>query len=112
MDTSDAARLDFLQQRSNQDVNLQDLNQLVRHPGSDNFAKREKASAQLFSIGLRALPALRGTMADTDQEVANRAKKCIEKIERDSNGGTPSTIVRLMQRRPDGSGEALLQYLS
>ena len=55
---------------------------LVAQLGSDNFDEREKASADLETIGDPAYDALRQALKSTDEEVHKRAEILVGKIER------------------------------
>jgi hypothetical protein len=53
------------------------LEELVKKLGAEDFKAREAAQAALRAEGYRALPILRGHLADKDQEVAGRARKLV-----------------------------------
>lgn len=57
------------------------IGKLVGELGSDDFQKRENASAELVRIGRPALDALRQAAKSPDAEVAQRAAAAVEKID-------------------------------
>ena len=58
------------------------IEQLIEKLGGDDFADREKASAELDAIGAPALGALRKATASKDVEVSKRSADLIAKIEK------------------------------
>jgi HEAT repeat protein len=85
---------------------------LIRRLGDEDFAARERASADLAALGTLALPQLREAVSDKDPEVARRAKACVGRIEREPAHRLPAAAVRLVAlRKPAGAAEALLAYL-
>jgi HEAT repeat protein len=62
-----------------------DVPALIKKLGTDDFAAREEASAQLVRTGSRAVQALRDATQSKDPEVAQRAQKCWDAIERRLN---------------------------
>jgi HEAT repeat protein len=110
--TDGASLLEFLRKRSAFDDDLQHLHRLVKQLGSGKFAEREEASAKLVTLGLVALPALRQTRQDKDEEVARRAKECVEEIEKQTRVSLPMAAVRrLLKLQPAGTIEALIRFL-
>src|SRR5262249_12231147 len=57
------------------------VRRLIRAMGDDRFRAREHASAQLASLGTRAVPLLRVALSNQDLEVARRAERCLDTIE-------------------------------
>jgi HEAT repeat protein len=58
------------------------IKMLVAQLGSEDFQERQEAQRKLLDLGLDALPRLREAMRSGDPEVARRAAKCVEEIER------------------------------
>jgi HEAT repeat protein len=80
--------------------------------GAEDFAVREKGSADLKTLGEVALPELRVAAAGTDPEIARRAKELLDEFEKDHLPPLPSSSLRLLTlRRPSGLMEAILGYL-
>jgi HEAT repeat protein len=85
---------------------------LIGKIGSEDFATREGATKELFALGRICLPQLREAAKSKDAEVARRAKRLIDRIEREPAHHLPAAVVRLLAvRKPTGSVEALLAYL-
>ncbi len=85
---------------------------LIRQLGDPAFAVRERASAELVACGLPAIGPLRQAQADADVEVARRAERCLERIERVPSGALTAAAARLIARRkPAGTIGVLLAYL-
>ena len=80
--------------------------------GSSDYASRESASRELFSLGRRSLPQLREAVKNGDPEVSRRAKQSIKQIELEPAHRLPVAVVRLLAvRKPVGAVGALLAYL-
>lgn len=106
-----AALLDFFRQRTLTDADKARLEAAVRRLGDDSFQVRERASAELLKAGRGALPALRPALQDPDPEVARRARRCVEVIERSGESSLVPAAARLLAaRRPAGAVEALLAF--
>jgi HEAT repeat protein len=85
---------------------------LVTQLGSGDFKLRENASEQLLAYHRLVLPRLRQAIAHRDAEVAQRAKRLIERIESGPARRLPLAALRLLAlRKPPASIEALLAYL-
>ncbi|MBY0526325.1 MAG: HEAT repeat domain-containing protein [Gemmataceae bacterium] len=87
------------------------LSALIRRMRDTDFAKREKASAELIAVGGPALPPLLKAMADADPEVQRRAEKCSHAIERINGTVLPAAVRVLKARKPDGACAVLLGFL-
>jgi len=59
----------------------QELTDLTKSIGAEDFETRESASKRLVEMGRKAIPYLRNAAASTDPEVAQRARKVMELIE-------------------------------
>jgi hypothetical protein len=81
----------------------------VRELGSNVFAERERASRELSEAGNAALPLLRSAVNSPDLEVARRAERCIEQIERSPAASLFAAAARLTaSSRPVGAAGALV----
>ena len=91
---------------------LAKVKSLIRNLGDDAFKVRERASAELVSVGPIALPLLREAAKDDDREVARRARECLQKIGEGSSNTRMSAAIRLLGlRKPEGAAEVLLNHL-
>ena len=90
----------------------QNVQQLIRKLGDDEFATRETVFEELLRLGRITMPQLREAMVSKDLEIAHRARELIERIEREPSRALPGVAVRLLAlRKPKGSAETLLAYL-
>src|SRR5262249_40731342 len=88
------------------------VRRLIRAMGDDRFRAREHASAQLASLGTRAVPLLRVALSNQDLEVARRAERCLDTIEETPTEPLLTSAARLVAaRKPDGADGVLLDYL-
>lgn len=112
LSTDGPALLEFFRKRTARDVDLTKLRTLVRQLGDDSFEMREKASAQLVTLGITAAPYLKEVLKDPDIEIVRRAEECLRRIGEGSSGALVDAAARLLAaRKPDGAAEALLGYL-
>jgi hypothetical protein len=113
--TDGPALLDFLRKQILTDADRERIQLLIKHLGDDAFRVREKASAELATLGPRAIPLLRPALKDPDPEVAGRAADCLRLLEeevkeRAALGGalTAAAIRVVAARKPAGAAEVLL----
>jgi hypothetical protein len=110
--TDAGALLDFFRKRTLTEADRDRLTATVRLLGDKSFRARERASAELISAGRAALPFLRPAQLDPDREVARRASRCIEEIERGSSMSLAEAAARLLvARKPPRVIEVLLAFL-
>jgi HEAT repeat protein len=84
---------------------------LIKNLGADEFAVREKASAELPTIGSIALPQLRDALKDADPETVRRARECLTLIKDEPSHHLQVETLRLLSlRRPAGAVETILAY--
>ena len=62
-----------------------DVSNLVRKLGSDEFETRNAAESKLVELGEKAKPALREALTSKDSEVSARARSALERIEWDEH---------------------------
>jgi hypothetical protein len=80
--------------------------------GDDRFEVRERGSAELVAAGRRAVPSLRLALKSRDREVAARARRCLEDIERVPEGALVSAAARLLaEKNPKEATDLLLGCL-
>jgi HEAT repeat protein len=104
--------LNYLKVRSAHDGDLLQLDRLIRQLGAEDFRLRQEAAQKLIKLGPPAHAALRQAQKDKDKERARRAKECADQINRAWNFGLNLTVVRrLVKLHPEGTAQALLQFL-
>ncbi len=107
-----AGLLAYFKARTLSQADLDRLAATVRKLGDNDFETREKASHDLVAAGRPAKHFLKTGLADSDPEIARRARQCLDEIE-----ATPTaSIMRsaayvLGDRRPPGAAATLLAYL-
>jgi hypothetical protein len=93
-------------------ADLTRLEAAVRRLGDSSYEVRTQASADLVAAGMPALRFLQPALADPDLEIARRAERCTEAIQRGPGTLIPVTAARLLAlRKPAGAAEALLEYV-
>jgi HEAT repeat protein len=104
--------LDYLRKQTALAARPDQIQELVRNLGADDYFTREKASASLVALGRVALSLLEDAAKDTDAEVKHRAAECVRLIKQDTVAALPSAVIRLVgKKKPDGAAEVLLAYL-
>jgi HEAT repeat protein len=104
--------LKFFRDRTFAEVNPQRIAVLIRQLGSDTFAVREQAYADLLHTGTGALLALRQVEDHPDTEVKRRAALLRRRLEEKANPAVQAAVARLIgARKPTGAAEVLLAYL-
>ncbi|HXG12587.1 MAG TPA: HEAT repeat domain-containing protein [Gemmataceae bacterium] len=110
--TEGPALLDEFKKRTLTDAARERALVLIRQLGNDSFEVREKATAELLEMGTAAVPFLRQAAGNPDAEVSQRARKCLDAIEKEKLSPLSPVTVRLAAlRRPPGTVETLLAYL-
>jgi hypothetical protein len=106
------ALLAFFKKNAVGDVDRGRIKKLVDDLGHDSFAVREKANEQLVTLGVAARGPLREAVNNADVEIAFRAARTLEQIERQSGPQVVCAAARLLaERKPDGAAEALLAFV-
>jgi hypothetical protein len=104
--------LAFFKARTLTPAAQQRLAAAVKKLGDDDFETRERATAELVAAGRLAFTYLRPAVNSTDPEVALRAQRCIDDIERVPEGAlVPAAALVIALKRPDGATEAMLDCL-
>jgi hypothetical protein len=110
--TDGPALVEFFRARVPADVTPEKLAEMVKQLGDDDFEVREKASAALRGLGVRALPALRRAAAGSDAEVRRRAEDCIAATVSGTTAARTGAAARVLAaRKPTGGAAALVRYL-
>src|SRR5262249_28990792 len=89
---------------------VQKARELVKKLADEDFAVREKAAADISTLGAAAVASLRAAARDEDLEVSRRARACLEQIRTRLGVPTTRAAVRwLGLKAPPGAAEALLE---
>jgi len=104
--------LEFFRIRSTGTASSARLTALIEQLADDTPRARDQACAELLALGPLALPALRQAVKDPDMpRVAAAAERCLQALEHDSSHLTSAALRLLALRKPEGAGEAILQFL-
>jgi hypothetical protein len=104
--------LEFLKKRTLSEADRAHMAALVRRLGDGSYAVRSQASADLIAAGANAVSFLKPALADPDVEIARRAERCLESIQRGPGPMVPAAAARLLgSRRPAGAVNVLLAYI-
>jgi HEAT repeat protein len=105
------ALIDYLRKHSFDDDEAAVVKGLVRQLGSDEFAKRESASAELVTRGKLAIPFLEAALRESDPELVRRARRCLSEIDAGDRPELSAAVVRCLARtRAPASVAALLRF--
>jgi hypothetical protein len=106
------ALLDYFRQRTVGAADRKRIESLIRQLGDPAYAVRERAMADLVACGLPAIGPLRQAQNDPDVEVARRAERCLERIERVPSAALSAAAARSVARqKPAGAVAVMLAYL-
>jgi HEAT repeat protein len=106
--------LKYLQERTLSDTAREHVLDLIKQLKDDAFEVRAKAAEELSKCGPSAIPLLHRALYAADPEVAQRAKKALESIDKDrvrGSAGAGDAARLLALHRPEGAVEALLAFL-
>lgn len=110
--TDGPALLAYLKQRTIGDAERSRIESLIRQLGSQSYAIRERATNDLVTVGVPAIGPLRHAQLDQDIEVARRAERCLQRIEKVPSSALSAAVARSLGRtKPAGASEALLAFL-
>lgn len=84
---------------------------VVRDLGNESYATRQAASAKLWQLGDRALPALREAARDPDPEIAFRARDILLKLDLGILPDTAPDVIRLIERYRNAPGNEKIRVL-
>src|SRR5260370_10338457 len=93
--TDTESLLTFFRQRTLSATDALKLEATVRRLGDDSYEARTQASADLVAAGAVAVRYLQPALKDPDLEVARRAERCLETIQRVSGRALPTAAARL-----------------
>jgi hypothetical protein len=107
------ALLEYFRKRLSVDTDPKRIKKLIEDLDDDEFEVREKASAGLVELGVRALIALREAEKDKENfEVSRRAEKCRVLIEGEGGANVSAAAARMLaKKKPAGAAELLMKYL-
>jgi hypothetical protein len=110
--SDDPALLEFLRKQTPSEEARKKIQILIRRLGDTSFEARQKAKADLVSVGATAVPLLMLALKDPDPEVAGLAKECLQAIGKGPDPAAILAAIRLLgMRKPAGAAEVLLGYL-
>src|SRR5262249_4125372 len=88
------------------------LRGLIARLGHDSFRVRQQASLDLMALGPAALPHLRASLTDPDEEIKERLRALIGGLHKEGSAAVVSAAARLLRvRAAAGVLEVLLAYL-
>jgi HEAT repeat protein len=107
------ALLEFFQRRSLPEADREAvLQKLVEQLGDKRSKQRKKAAAELVGHGAAAVEVLKAAVEGDNREVRERARACLNKIDKGISQYVTVAAARLLAlRRPDGAAAALFAYL-
>ena len=113
LQTDGPALLDYFRRQTLTSAARERITTLVQQLGDRSFKLRDKASTELPSLGMIAVPFLRQAAASADLEVVCRAEACLRSIEeKDLRIGVPSAAARLVAaRKPEGATDVLMAFV-
>jgi HEAT repeat protein len=108
------ALIEELKKRTPSDADREKVLAMIAKLNDKDAAVRDKAMADLVSLGAEAAPLLRQAQnnVEHDAKLAEAAQKCLAQIDPDLAPPLPAVVARLLaMRRPAGGAEAVLAYL-
>lgn len=112
INTDGPSLLEFFRKRTVDGTDADQIKQLIKDLGNEDFDVREAASGKLAAIGVRARSFLKEAVNNSDVEVAKRARECLQKVDQGSGSQTVAAAARVVARcKPDKAVEVLLTYL-
>ena len=109
--TDGLALLDFFR-RQTATTSIQQREALIQQLGADSFPVREKASADLVTLGPVVVTRLRQTIRETPDIEVRRRAACVEQIQTDCPSTLAAAAARVLTlRKPAGAAETLLAFL-
>jgi HEAT repeat protein len=110
--TDGPSLLAYFRQRTVNETDRKRLDALIRQLGDPAYAIREQAMTEIVAAGLPAIGPLRQAQSDPDFEIARRAQRCLERIERVPSTSLSAAAARAIAvRKPAGAVGVLLAYL-
>lgn len=109
-----AELVDLFRKRTKKTADPKTIQELIVQFQDKDAAKQSKAFGGLVALGMPAVPKLREVANNQDDlAAAERAKECLKFIEDDDNASLLGAAAKQLARlRPEGTVEALLNYLA
>jgi HEAT repeat protein len=112
IESDNAGLLAFLRKKCGDEGDLLGMSGLVRQLGSEKFDERKTAHRKIAALGFVTVPLLQRAARTGDAETSRQAKSCLAEIAKETTWWVPPAVIRLLVRRnPEGTTEALMQYL-
>ncbi len=109
--TDGPSLISFFQQRTLPPDGREKLAAAILQLGDDSYEVRESAAAELIAVGMPATPQLQAALAAPDLEIARRAERCLQAIQRGPGPHVPTAAARLLAiRNPPQAATTLIQY--
>jgi HEAT repeat protein len=111
--TTGPALLDFFHKRATMEPDPENIKAQVGRLADPSPDARERALADLVSLGAAAIPALRQAANNLDDlDAADRARQCLPLLEGPESANLARAAIRLLgERRPADAAAVLLTYL-
>jgi hypothetical protein len=93
--------LNFLRSQKVDDSMRKQIAALIEQLGSPAFRQRQEAQGKLLAMGPVVVPFLRDALSHTDQEIAGRARRCLQELQRGPRAGLPAATIRVLAQRRD-----------
>ena len=101
--------LDHFRQRTTTPVQQDHIQALIRQLGDDSFKVRQKATTELAALGPAAVPLLRRSLNDPDEEIKERAESLIATADGlDARAAQSAAAARLIRQRAPAEAAAVL----
>lgn len=108
-----AGLLEYFRKRTLSDALRDRILELIRRLGDDEFAVREKATADLVALGATVRPLVTRALSDPDLEIRKRARTILARLETRADDAQllPAAARLLAAAKPAGAAEVLLAFL-
>ena len=101
--------LDYFRQRTTTPAQQDHIQALIRQLGDDAFKVRHKATTELAALGPVAVPFLRRSLNDPDEELKERAETLIATADGlETRAGQSAAAARLLRQRAPADAAAVL----
>lgn len=113
LDAGGMGLLQFFRQRVRSSIDAEQVGKWAKELSDSSEAVHAKAMGELIALGPLAVPALRRTANQADNEdTLARAQKCLQAIEGSGGVALVQSAVRMLAAHcPDGAVEVLINYL-
>jgi HEAT repeat protein len=90
---------EFLRKRTLTVTDRTKVENYIGQLGHDRFPIRERATKELIGVGVPAIPFLEKSLKHSDQEVAERARRCLEEIRNQNGSMRAFAVLRTIERK-------------